>query len=93
MYRPVTPLLAFIEKNSFKGKNIVLFSTFNGGFKDEAINEVKQQLEKKGGKFIDHIYVKCRRAFVKLLSKEEIVKSTQKLLDTKESEWSSVSKK
>ena len=81
-YRPAVPLWAFVEKNSFRGKKVVLFSTFNSRFKDEYIAEFEKLLEEKGGSLEEHIYVRRGRIFWQL-SREELLEEFNEALDEK----------
>ena len=38
-YRPAVPLWAFVDRNDFKGKPVVLFNTFNSKFKAKYIDK------------------------------------------------------
>jgi flavodoxin len=73
-YRPAVPLWTFVEKNSFKNTSVVLFSTFNSRFKDEYIDAFINLVKKKGGHFLDHIYVRRGRWYSQLNRKELIQK-------------------
>jgi flavodoxin len=85
-YRPAPPLWTFVEKNDFQGKVVVLFNTFNSRFKPEEIQEFQKLVENKGGRFLDHIYVRRGRIYNQL-SGSELVEEVQKLLEDRESEW------
>jgi flavodoxin len=88
-YRPAPPLWTFVEKNDFQGKVVVLFNTFNSRFKPEEIQEFQELVENKGGRFLDHIYVRRGRIYNQL-SGSELIEEVQKLLEDRESEWRSV---
>jgi flavodoxin len=88
-YRPAPPLWTFVEKNDFQGKAVVLFNTFNSRFKPEEIQEFQELVENKGGRFLDHIYVRRGRIYNQL-SGSELIEEVQKLLEDRESEWRSV---
>ena len=62
-YRPAPPLWAFVEKNDFKEKNVILFNTFNSRFKSEEIEKFRGEIEKKGGRLIDHIFIRRGRVY------------------------------
>jgi len=88
-YRPAVPLWTFVEKNNFKNKAVVLFNTFNSKFKSKYIEEFKKLVKKKGGKFLDHIYVRRGRWFFQL-SREELLEKFNKLLDMKEEKYNGI---
>ncbi len=81
-YRPAVPLWAFVEKNSFRGKKVVLFNTFKSRFKDEYIAEFKGLVEERGGEWVDHIYVR-RGRIIWQLSREELLAEFNAVLDKK----------
>ncbi len=81
-YRPAVPLWAFVEKNDFRGKKVVLFNTFNSRFKEKYITEFERLVEAKGGEMVDHIYVRRGRIFWQM-SRAELLAAFGKLLDEK----------
>lgn len=85
-YRPTPPLWTFVEKNNFHGKAVVLFTTFNSSFKVEKIHEFQKWIEKMGGRFIAHIYVRRGRV-INQISRDELINEVKKLLDTREDGW------
>jgi len=88
-YRPAVPLWTFVEKNDFNDKTVVLFNTFNSKFKPKYIEEFKELVEKKGGKFHDHIYVRRGRWFLQI-SREELLERFNKLLDLREDQYNKI---
>ena len=85
-YRPAPPLWTFVEKNDFSGKEVVLFNTFNSKFKTEAIKEFQRKVEEKGGRLIDHIFIRRGRVYYQM-SGNELIQEAQNLLDKKVKEW------
>ncbi len=85
-YRPAVPLWTFVEKNNFQGKSIVLFNTFNSRFKAAYIEEFQKLVEKKGGRFLDHIYVRRGRIYDQI-DRNELIKQFRILLKNRESKW------
>lgn len=88
-FRPAPPLWTFVEKNNFQGKTVVLFNTFNSRFKSEHIHEFQQLINKKGGRFLDHLYVRRGRIFNQI-SGNELINRVQELLNAKESNRRSI---
>ncbi len=88
-YRPAVPLWTFVEKNNFKDKTIVLFNTFNSRFKSEYIEKFINLVKKKGGHFLDHIYVR-RGRWHSQLSREELLEKFNKILDTTEGKYNRI---
>ncbi len=85
-YRPAPPLWTFVEKNDFSGKPIILFNTFNSRFKPEKIQEFRRKIEEKGGKLVDHIYIRRGRVYYQK-SGQELIREAQVLLDEKLGAW------
>jgi flavodoxin len=85
-YRPAVPLWAFVDKNKFKGKFVVLFNTFNSRFKPVYMEKFYHRLKKNGCRSYDHIYVRRGRWYAQL-SREELIKSFNRILDKKESDY------
>ena len=88
-YRPSPPLWTFVEKNDFSGKDVVLFNTFNSKFKAEPIKEFQREVEEKGGRLIDHIFIRRGRVYYQMSGKE-LIRQAQNLLDNKVKEWQTV---
>ncbi len=85
-FRPAPPLWTFVDKNDFTDKNVVLFNTFNSRFKSEEIAEFGQKIEEKGGRFIDHIYVRRGRVYHQI-SGEQLMEEAREIVDEKMQEW------
>ena len=85
-FRPAPPLWTFVEKNDFSGKPVILFNTFNSRFKPEKIQEFRQKIEEKGGKLVDHIYIRRGRVYYQK-SGQELIEEAQTILDEKLSSW------
>ncbi len=85
-FRPAPPLWTFVLKNNFKGKNVVLFNTFNSRFKEEEIAEFNELVTKKGGRFIDHIYVRRGRVYYQK-SGETLMKESDEVVEEKLNTW------
>ncbi len=88
-FRPAPPLWTFVEKNNFQGGAVVLFNTFNSRFKSEEIQEFQELIENKGGRFLDHIYVRRGRIYNQI-SGSKLIKNTQELLNTRIGNWRSI---
>jgi len=88
-FRPATPLWTFVEKNNFQGRAVALFNTFNSRFKSEEIQEFQELIENKGGRFLDHIYVRRGRIYNQIRG-SKLIKNTQELLNTRIDNWRSV---
>ena len=85
-YRPAPPLWTFVEKNDFKEKNVILFNTFNSRFKSEEIELFQKEIEKKGGRLIDHIFIRRGRVYYQK-SGEQLLEESQEIIKEKMKEW------
>ncbi len=85
-FRPAPPLWTFVEKNDFSGKPIILFNTFNSRFKPEKIQEFRRKIEEKGGKLVDHIYIRRGRVYYQK-SGQKLIQEAQTILEEKLSSW------
>ncbi len=85
-YRPAPPLWTFVEKNDFKEKKVVLFNTFNSRFKSEEIELFQKEIEKKGGRLIDHIFIRRGRVYYQK-SGEQLLEESQDIIKEKMKEW------
>ena len=57
-YSPAPPVWQFVKNNKLTNKKVVLFSTFNSGFKQKYIDEFQDSVEAQGGNFISHFYIR-----------------------------------
>jgi flavodoxin len=80
LYSPATPLWAFIDKNDFKNNSVYLFTTFNSNFEEKKIKAFGEKIEKRGGRFLEHLYMKRGSSFNQI-SPEELIKRTMALLN------------
>jgi len=85
-YRPAPPLWTFVEKNDFTDKNVILFNTFNSRFKSEEIEKFRGQIEKKGGRLIDHIFIRRGRVYFQK-SGEQLIGESREIIKEKMKEW------
>ena len=88
-FRPAPPLWTFVAKNDLKGKNVILFNTFNSRFKPEEIKLFQEVIEKKGGRLIDHIFIRRGRVYYQK-SGEQLIGESQIILTNKVEEWINV---
>ena len=88
-YRPAPPLWAFAEANEFRGAAVVLFNTFNSRFKREEIDAFRALVERQGGRFLDHIYVRRGRIYWQL-SGAEVLRQVEIQVAEKSPGWLSV---
>ncbi|MDP6346075.1 MAG: hypothetical protein QF491_21250, partial [Alphaproteobacteria bacterium] len=63
------------------GKQVVLFNTFNSRFKDAEIAEFRQLVESKGGRLVDHVYVRRGRIYDQLSRREMLAEIRARLAE------------
>ena len=85
-YRPAPPLWTFVAMNDFNGKNVILFNTFNSRYKSEEIEKFQREIEKRGGKLIDHIFIRRGRVYYQK-SGEQLIEESQEILREKMEDW------
>lgn len=56
-YSPAPPIWAFVERNRFDGKHVVLFNTFNSNFGDDQIASFKARGMERGARAFEHRHV------------------------------------
>jgi len=79
-------LWTFVEKNDFKEKNVILFNTFNSRFKSEEIELFQREIEKKGGRLVDHIFIRRGRVYYQKSGKQ-LLEESQDIIKEKMKEW------
>ena len=77
---PAPPVWQFVENNQFVDKDVVLFSTFNSSFKQQAIDDYQAAVEAKGARFIRHLYIRRGRMLAQL-SEDDFLSQARDELD------------
>lgn len=72
MFRPATPLWAYVEQTDFTDKEVVLVTTGNSRFKQAEIEAFARRVEAHGGRFIDHVFLRRGRIYWQK-SREELL--------------------
>ncbi len=86
MFRPAPPLWTFVDKNDLRDKRIVLFNTFNSRFKKEEIDQFAAKIAARGGKLIDHIYVRRGRVYYQKTG-DEVAQESLVQLESRSKSW------
>jgi len=81
-------IYTFIRNNDFTGKKIVLFYTYEGGISDDAVDEWKSLVHKKGGKVIDVVSIN-RKDFK---TSESLLAEIKSIIVKHKSVWSGSTK-
>jgi flavodoxin len=76
LFRPATPLWAYVEQAVLTGKEVMLFSTGNSRFEQAAIDAFAKRVEAHGGRLIRHVFLRRGRIFWQK-SREELLKAVQ----------------
>ena len=63
LFRPATPLWAYVEQAELNGKEVVLVMTGNSRFEQAEIDAFEKRVEARGGRLIRHIFLRRGRIF------------------------------
>ncbi len=80
LFRPATPLWAYVEQADLTGKEVVLFSTGNSRFEQAEIDAFAKRVEARGGRLIRHVFLRRGRIFWQM-SREELLKAVRAEMD------------
>jgi len=72
MFRPATPLWAYVEKTDLTGKEVVLFTTGNSRFEQAEIDAFARRIEAHGGRLVRHVFLRRGRIYWQM-SREELL--------------------
>lgn len=72
LFRPATPLWAYVEKTDLTGKEIVLFTTGNSRFEQAEIDAFAKRVEARGGRLIRHAFLRRGRIYWQM-SRDELL--------------------
>ena len=76
LFRPATPLWAYVEQAELKGKEVVLVTTGNSRFEQAEIDAFGKRVEARGGRLIRHIFLRRGRIFWQK-SREELLQEVR----------------
>ena len=76
LFRPATPLWAYVEQAELKGKEVVLVTTGNSRFEQMEIDAFGKRVEARGGRLIRHIFLRRGRIFWQK-SREELLQEVR----------------
>jgi hypothetical protein len=63
MFRPATPLWAYVEQANLTGKEIVLVTTGNSRFEQTEIDAFARRIETRGGRLTQHLFLRRGRIY------------------------------
>ena len=72
MFRPATPLWAYVEQAALTGKQVVLVTTGNSRFEQAETDAFAKRVEARGGRLIRHVFLRRGRIFWQK-SREELL--------------------
>lgn len=81
MFRPATPLWAYVAQTDLTGKEIVLVTTGNSRFEQSETDAFARAVRAQGGYLAQHVFLRRGRIFWQK-SREELVEETREKLAT-----------
>ncbi|XAH25435.1 hypothetical protein AAFF27_09645 [Xylophilus sp. GW821-FHT01B05] len=72
MFRPATPLWAYVEQTDLTDKEVVLFTTGNSRFEQTEIDAFSKRIEAHGGRFVHHVFLRRGRIYWQM-SREQLL--------------------
>lgn len=88
MFRPATPLWAYIEQTDFTGKDMILVTTGNSRFRQEETNIFEKRIEAHGGHLIQHIFLQRGRIYWQKNNEELLDDVRKEICDKYKCSWS-----
>ena len=76
MFRPATPLWAYVEEVNLTGKEVVLVTTGNSRFEQAEIDAFAKRVEARGGQLIHHLFLRRGRIYWQK-SREELLEEVR----------------
>ena len=76
MFRPATPLWAYVEQAQLRGKEVMLVTTGNSRFEQSETDAFARRVESRGGRLIHHVFLRRGRIFWQK-SREEFLKEVR----------------
>ena len=61
MFRPATPLWAYVAQSDLTGKDVVLVMTGNSRYKQEGIDAFASRVQARGGRLVRHVFLRRGR--------------------------------
>ncbi|MEY4757713.1 MAG: hypothetical protein RJA34_2611 [Pseudomonadota bacterium] len=72
LFRPATPLWAYVEQTDLTGKEVVLFTTGNSRLEQTEIDAFAMRVEARGGQLIRHVFLRRGRIY-RQMSRDELL--------------------
>ena len=80
MFRPATPLWAYVEQAALASKEVVLVTTGNSRFEPGEIHAFAKRVEARDGHLIGHVFLRRGRIYWQK-SRDELLKETRAEMD------------
>ncbi|MBB4596459.1 flavodoxin family protein [Xanthomonas arboricola] len=72
MFRPATPLWAYVAQTDLTGKEVILVTTGNSRFEQSETDAFARAVEARGGRLVQHVFLRRGRIFWQK-SREELL--------------------
>ncbi len=76
LFRPATPLWAYVEQTDLTGKEIVLFTTGNSRFEQTEMDAFAKRVAARGGRLIRHVFLRRGRIYWQM-SRDELLEAAR----------------
>lgn len=76
MFRPATPLWAYVEQTDLTGKDVVLVMTGNSRYERAEIDAFARRVEAHGGRLVRHVFLRRGRIYWQK-SREELLREVR----------------
>jgi hypothetical protein len=80
MFRPATPVWAYVEQAGLTGKEVVLVTTGNSRFEQAETDAFAKRVEAHGGRLVRHVFLRRGRIFWQT-SREQLLKAIRAELE------------
>ncbi len=81
MFRPATPLWAYVEQADLTGKEVVLVTTGNSRFEQAETDAFAKRVAAHGGRLVRHVFLRRGRIFWQM-SREQLLKAIRAEMQT-----------
>jgi hypothetical protein len=81
MFRPATPLWAYVEQANLTGKEIVLVTTGNSRFEQTEIDAFARRVEARGGRLTQHLFLRRGRIYWQKSREDLLAKARARIRD------------
>jgi|GEM_PF-212736 len=85
-YSPSPPLWTFVKNSDLTGCKVILFNTFNSEFDQANIEKFARLVEERGGRLIDHIWIRRGRSYWQM-NEKDLIEETNRILSEKSNDW------